>query len=464
MRITYLLPLATYASAFVIPDDVLMNNLAVEPRQPTSQRLLNKLPNADNIFDEFTDYMNEAYESAKNDFDDVMKYASEADKTVSDTFEDTFEGAFDTKSWIDTAADNIESFEEHHGHHGKHGHSHKPNMTVYQLIASSKYTTKLAKLVNEFDDLVELLNGTLANYTVFAPTDRAFEKIPPHAPKPSKEILKKVLTYHVSSDFYPAGRILVSHTIPTLLKSDLLGGESQRLSTNIGFRGLTVNFYSRVIAVNIFGTNGVIHGVDSILIPPPKAAQIINLLPGKFSTLELGLTKTGLFKAINDSSTHEGGTIFAPSNSAFQKLGPRINAFLFSSYGLKYLKALLKYHVVANHTLYSDAYYAPKSSDEESKNIPKGKFHIDLPTLLDDRPLSIDITRFGRLIGIHINGFTEVTIEDGIARDGVIQVVSNVLIPPRHVNGFADVYDGGELTVEDLKERLGDLVEEKEEL
>ena len=71
----------------------------------------------------------------------------------------------------------------HHGppHHGppEHGrpgkgphhppHHHKPNMTVYQLIAGSKYTTKLAKLISEYDDLVEALNSTKANYTVFAP-------------------------------------------------------------------------------------------------------------------------------------------------------------------------------------------------------------------------------------------------------------------------------------------------------
>ena len=76
-----------------------------------------------------------------------------------------------------------------------------------------------------------------------------------------------------------------------------------------------------------------------------------------------------------------GGTLFAPSNFAFQKLGPRINGFLFSTYGQKYLKALLKYHVVANQTLYSDAYYKAEQVDEvdtETTNIPKGLFHASL--------------------------------------------------------------------------------------
>ena len=86
---------------------------------------------------------------------------------------------------------------------------------------------------------------------VFAPTDKAFEKIPKHAPKPSKEELKKILLYHVSEDFYPAGKVLVTHTVPTLLSIDTLGIGPQRLATEISLKGLTVNFYSRIVAIDI---------------------------------------------------------------------------------------------------------------------------------------------------------------------------------------------------------------------
>jgi uncharacterized surface protein with fasciclin (FAS1) repeats len=102
--------------------------------------------------------------------------------------------------------------------------------------------------------------------------------------------------------------------------------------------------------------------------------DIIRLLPGEFSTLELALTKTGLIDILNDTSRHVGGTLFAPSNFAFQLLGHRANAFLFSSYGLKYLKSLLLYHVVVNQTLYSDAYY--KADVFGGNDIPKGVFHV----------------------------------------------------------------------------------------
>ena len=53
-----------------------------------------------------------------------------------------------------------------------------------------------------------------------------------------------------------------------------------------------------------------------------------------------------------------------------------------------------------------------------------------------------------------INGFGRVAVQDGIAKDGVIHVVSNVLIPPKQVGGVEQEYEGEDLTVEELMERL----------
>lgn len=261
MKFTHLLPLVALTSAFVIPDEQVMSQLAIESHDKSAS-FFDRLPSKHEIVNEVKETFSSVVSSTKNAFDEAIELASETSERIISKVEDT---AFDAESWFATADFDGEDHGKHgdhdhhghhgdHGHHGHHGHHNKTNMTVYQLITESKYTTKLAKLISEYDDLVQLLNGTAANYTVFAPTDKAFEKIPDHAPKPSKELLKKVLTYHVSSDFYPAGRILVSHTIPTLLKGEHLGGEPQRLSTNIGFKGLTVNFYSRVVAVNIVST------------------------------------------------------------------------------------------------------------------------------------------------------------------------------------------------------------------
>ncbi|KAG0651484.1 Aurofusarin biosynthesis cluster S [Hyphodiscus hymeniophilus] len=490
---TTVLPLAAITTAFVLPDEQVMEQIAIE-KQPESY--IDQLKGSvDDVWSGVEDTFKDVVAFGGNAFDNAINAATEVSKDAAAKFQCHHSmTAFDTQGWLDSAVETVDDLDleeifDHphkkphkrpkHPHHGHHPH-HKPNLTVYQLIAGSKYTTKLAKLIDEFPDLVEYLNGTAANYTVFAPTDKAFEKIPDHGKKPSKELIRKVLAYHVSADFYPAGRVLVSHTIPTALGEDALGGEAQRLRVGLGLGGLRVNFYSKVVAVNIvrplhtlhyvvlpfvfqFGTNGVIHGVDSLLLPPPPASKILELLPGEFSTLDYALSKTGLDKVIADGP-HAGGTIFAPSNWAFKKLGPKINAFLFSSYGEKYLAALLKYHVVANQTLYSDAFYKAKDSEAEamdevdSEGIPKGRFHVDLPTLLDDKSLSIDVARWGGFISIKINGFNSVAVQDGIAKDGVIHVVSSLLIPPKTPGGLQ--WAGEEMTVEEFKDRFDPYVEE----
>ena len=67
------------------------------------------------------------------------------------------------------------------------------------------------------------------------------------------------------------------------------------------------------------------------------------------------------------------------------------------------------------------------------------------------------MARFGGFIIIKINGFTSVTVEDGIAEDGVIQALSDVLIPPKKFGGEA--WQGEPITEEDLKERLAPFLE-----
>ncbi|KAI8934893.1 hypothetical protein NX059_008565 [Plenodomus lindquistii] len=449
MRFTRIVPLLPLASALVITDAQVFQDIEKSGRS---------------IVDNAQSVLDSAFSKVKD--------------TGKDIYSKIHDTGCDVESWLEGSSfdDSVVNFEEHphhppkdgpphhkKPHHEKphHGDHDKPNRTVYELINESKYTTHLAKLINEYDDLVQLLNGTKANYTVFAPTDEAFEKIPDHGKKPSKEVLKDILLYHVVDDFYPAGRVLHSYTIPTLYTPEHLLGHQQRLTVRVTLKGPAINFYSRIVAVNIFGTNGVVHGIDSILVPPPNVAAIVDLLPGEFSTLELALGKTGLWEKINSTDyPHEGGTFFAPSNFAFQKLGPRVNAFLFSKYGEKYLKALLEYHIVVDQTLYTDAFYDHKGKEDAEIADRPPYYHYDLPTVLSDKYLAVDVAHYGPFVSIRINGFSRVTVHDGVASDGVIQVVSDVLIPPKNAaSGEQIFWEGEEMTVEDLKERLEPFVE-----
>jgi len=481
MKFSHVLPLAALSSAIVLPPEQVLSGLAIEDHHHDAS-----------LFNEAAATKNRVVGSVKEFIDDLAESSWDAIRKAAHSTEDVMDHAYsETADFVDDMTDDVQSWLEssellgafndggHHGPphhppgHGPPGHGPpdhrpdhgrkphhppchgKPNQTVYQLIANSKYTTKLAKLISEYDDLVETLNSTAANYTVFAPTDAAFEKIPEHAPKPSKEQLKALLTYHVVPDFYPAGKVLTSLTAPTLLQGKRLGdSEFQRIAFKIGLRGITVNFYSRIVAIDIFGTNGVVHGIDSILIPPPRATAVLDLFPGEFSTLELGLTKTGLYEKLNVTDG-PGGTLFAPNNWAFKKLGPRINAFLFSSHGEKYLKALLEYHIAPENILYSDAFYPAKSSDAVVDNVPRGQFHVDLPTALEGHSLSIDIARWARFLEFKINGFSRVAVNDVIARDGVVHVLRSVLIPPKTPGGRAEeVDDDFDMTVEEFQARF----------
>ncbi|KAF2277661.1 FAS1 domain-containing protein [Westerdykella ornata] len=462
MKFQYLLPVLPLASALVI----------------TEQSIYEKLERFGNAGQ---DLLASTLETSKNAFDSALEKTTESLKQVGEACHNNADNGYDIGSWLQGSdfQDDFAGVEEgedheHPPHHGRphhpphHGDPHhgKPNLTIYQLISESKYTTKLAELINEYDDLVDTLNSTTANFTIFAPVDSAFEKIPEHHRKPSKEFLKSLLLYHVSPDLYPARRVLHSYTLPTLYAPSKLGGP-QRLTVRVSLRGPLLNFYSKLIVTDIPATNGLVHGIDSILVPPPNVATIINLLPGQFSTLQLALTKTGLFEKMNSTDyDHEGGTLFAPSNFAWRKLGPRANAFLFSKYGEKYLKALLEYHIVVDQTLYTDAFYDATSDDGDDDDAARShprNTHYDLPTVLG-KHVSVDLARWGPFVEIRINGFSRVTVHDGVASDGVIQVVSDVLIPPKTGGGEGSFWEGEEISVEELKERLEPLMGQGENM
>ncbi|KAI1203486.1 FAS1 domain-containing protein [Nemania serpens] len=475
MRYTNLLPVAAaLATAIVIPDDATAEQLRLEVEKP-AERVEKAGQTATPAA--WWETLRSAPEGTLDFIEkNTHKFLDGISESISSGL-DHVDRLFDTED----ADDIFGTDRPGHGHHGA------TNLTVYQAIQTSNYTKKFAALVNDFPDIVALLNSTETNVTVFVPIDKAFEKIPEHGHKPPKEIIEKILEYHVLPGLYPAGRVLASHTLPTALKSPALGGRPQRLRVSVGLFGLKINFYSKVVGANLFAKNGIAHAVNSILVPPPRARRLISLFPSKFSTLELAAEKTGLIPHHDDDKSHEhhlhgtGLTIFAPTNAAFARLGPAANAFLFNTdKGLGYLRALIEYHVVANQTLYSDAYYGvqgkeeeeilpPRSGDEdEGKSEEKserpgrgqnGHFHIDLPTLLDDKSLSIDIARWYGLIRIRINGYQSVAVEDGIARDGVVQVLGSVLLPPRGPKGEGAAVVDGEISVEELVERLGPYVE-----
>ncbi|KAL2269615.1 hypothetical protein VTJ83DRAFT_1799 [Remersonia thermophila] len=434
-----------------------------------------------------------------------------------------------------------------HGHHGHHG---DPQKTLYELIKESNHTTKFAKLVDEHEDVKKLLQDTEHSYTLFVPTDQAIDRIhhghgdhghgdhghgdhgkgggdgddgddgdDGHRHDHCKEFIAALLKYHIVPGRYSRSQIHHSRTLPSSLHPPALSASSSssssasskhhhhdqpqriRAFTTFLLHRTRLNFYARLVAGDFPAKNGLIHAVSAPLVPPPSQTALLRALPRAFSTLALALESTGLAKELDELPRSGGGTFFAPTNRAWAKLGPRVNAFLFSKRGEKWLDALVRYHVVVNETLYSDAYYREHHEGDhgdddddddgkEDQERPAGLFpfprhgrpgrggeqprykHVDLPSLLHDKPLSVDIKDRHGFVSIVVNGFTHVVVRDGLADDGVIHAVDRVLIPHHggHHGGHGgheaeeeDEEEQEEMSVEDLKRRLAPFVKEEEE-
>jgi uncharacterized surface protein with fasciclin (FAS1) repeats len=109
--------------------------------------------------------------------------------------------------------------------------------------------------------LVETLQGA-GPFTVFAPTDAAFAKVPDdtlNALLADKDALTKVLTYHVV-----AGRVLSTDIRP----GPVTTVEGQPIELAVQGGAVVVNGSARVTTPDVLAANGVIHVIDSVLVPP----------------------------------------------------------------------------------------------------------------------------------------------------------------------------------------------------
>lgn len=134
---------------------------------------------------------------------------------------------------------------------------HSGKDIVDTAVAAGQFKT-LAKALGEAG-LVSTLKGK-GPFTVFAPTDEAFEKLPQGALEnllKDKEQLRKVLTYHVV-----AGKVMAKDIKPGDVKT--VDGQTVALSTEGG--KVMIND-AQVIKADIPASNGVIHVIDKVLLP-----------------------------------------------------------------------------------------------------------------------------------------------------------------------------------------------------
>ena len=273
------------------------------------------------------------------------------------------------------------------------------NVDIVQTAVAAGQFTTLASLLQKAG-LVDTL-ATGGPFTVFAPTDAAFAKVPKAtldalAADPAK--LKAVLLYHVVP-----GRVTAADVVK-LTSAKTAEGRS------LGIKVVNGSVFvdgAQVTTPDVEATNGVIHVIDSVLIPKeatataPKTIVQTAVAAGSFKTLASLLKKAGLVGTLQGKGPF---TVFAPTDAAFAKL-PKATLAALAKNKAK-LRSVLLYHVVKG-------------------NVSAAK----VVTLRSAKTLN------GKAVSIRVNGGNvlvggaRVTTADVEASNGVIHVVNKVLIP-----------------------------------
>ncbi|MCA8941708.1 MAG: fasciclin domain-containing protein [Planctomycetes bacterium] len=237
-------------------------------------------------------------------------------------------------------------------------------------------------------------------FTVFAPTDAAFAKLADGTVasllKPeNRDQLKALLTYHVVAGKFDAQHVLTADELPSVL--------GKHLSIHVDDQGARIAG-ARIVKTDIEASNGLIHVVDSVLMPP-SSPDIVELAAeaGTFRTLLRAAKAAGLVDALRGDGPL---TVLAPTDAAFAKLGEATLAQLLLPANKERLATILKAHVVSGEVSARDAVTLGEAKS------------------LAGEPLEFAI-RDGRLV---VNG-ANIVKTDLDAKNGIVHVIDTVIVP-----------------------------------
>jgi transforming growth factor-beta-induced protein len=280
---------------------------------------------------------------------------------------------------------------------------------VDTAVAAGDFKTLAAALTAA--GLVDTLKGA-GPFTVFAPTDAAFAKLPAgtidNLLKPeNKKQLTDILTYHVVP-----GKVTAAD-VTKLASAKSVQGEDITITVKDG--KVMVN-NANVVATDVMASNGVIHVIDSVIMPPSMTTQTAPAKPmnivdtavgaGNFNTLAAALQAAGLV------NTLKGGrwTVFAPTDEAFAKLPAGTVENLLKPENRQQLRDILLYHVTRGAL---DAAAVTKHSGVTMAN------GVRAPIAVADGKATI--------------GGSNITATDIKATNGIIHVIDTVILPPGNI-------------------------------
>lgn len=211
---------------------------------------------------------------------------------------------------------------------------------VDTAVAAGSFKTLVAAV--KAAGLVETLKGA-GPFTVFAPTDAAFAKLPEGTLesllKPqNKQKLAAILTLHVVPGRLTAADVSSTTHATTVQGTDLLFAA--------GADGVKVD-RANVMKADVLATNGVIHVIDQVLLP--KDVVETAAVAGQFKTLLAAADAAGLVEALKAPDATL--TVFAPTDKAFSALPDGTVEDLLQPANRQRLTAILKHHLLPRRLL-----------------------------------------------------------------------------------------------------------------
>jgi transforming growth factor-beta-induced protein len=276
---------------------------------------------------------------------------------------------------------------------------------VDTAIADGRFTTLVAAI--QAAGLVDALKAE-GPFTVFAPTDDAFAALPEGTldslllPE-NKQQLTDILLYHVVEGKVMAADVTGLSAAPTLLGKDL--------AVKVDMGNVYIN-EAKVIITDIETSNGVIHVIDAVLLPPAEEAAApgtivdIAVADGRFTTLVAAVQAAGLVETLSGEGPF---TVFAPTDDAFAALPAGTLDSLLLPENKQQLTDILLYHVVSGKVMAADVVGLTSA-----------------PTVLGK-----DIAITVKDGSVYLNDTVKIIITDIEASNGVIHVIDAVLLPPQ---------------------------------
>ena len=251
-------------------------------------------------------------------------------------------------------------------------------------------------------DLVTTLQG-VGPFTVFAPTDQAFTDagidLDAFTTDEDIAVLADILLYHVYSVPVMADMVTDGMVVT------MVNGDDASFTVA---DGTVIVGDATVTAADVIASNGVIHVIDKVLMPPVELVDIPSIAVGTgvHDSLVAALTKANLVTTLQGDGPF---TVFAPTDQAFTDAGIDLDSFTTDE-EIATLADILLFHV------YSGAVNAADVTDGLTVTMVNG----------DDASFTVSD-------GTVMVGDATVTIADVMASNGVVHVIDKVLMPPADV-------------------------------